>query len=89
VGGGYQFLLSNETSISSYILAAVANSVEADTVSANLSADLNATSGDSLWGVARVSGDFKSGDWLYSIGGVYMHGFFGRVMPWFSATRKW
>ena len=89
VGGGYQFLLTDRIAISSYLLAALANSVESDTVAANLSADLNVTSGDALWGVARVSADIKNGDWLYSLGGVYMHGIFGKVLPWLSATRRW
>lgn len=88
-GAGYQFLLTEETAISSYLLGALSTSVESDTVAANLSADLNVTSGDALWGIARISADIKTGDWLYSLGGVYIHGLGGNILPWFSATRRW
>jgi hypothetical protein len=89
IGGGYQFFFKENMAIGGNLLGAIVNSVEADTVAANLRADLDATSGQLLWGVARVSADLKSDDWVYSIGGIYFHGSGARPMPWFSATTRW
>ena len=89
-GGGYQFLISDTLAVSSHALAALATSVEADTIAQSLSADLNATSGDALWGVVRISADLRTEtDWLVSLGGIYFHGAGGQVLPWFSASTRW
>jgi hypothetical protein len=89
IGGGYQYLFSDTAALSTYVLAAAATSMEADTVAANLSADLNASSGQTSWGITRASLDLRSEDWVYSLGGAYTFGTINMVVPWLSATRRW
>lgn len=88
-GGGYQYLFNETLSVNGNLLGAVMNSMEQDTVAANLSYDVNASSGQATWGIARGSLDIRSDDWVYSLGGIYVHGLFPRVLPWFSATTRW
>lgn len=90
IGGGYQYIVTNDVALSAHALASAATSIESDTVASNLSADLNATSGKISWGLARASIDLRSDDdWAYSVGGLYFFGISTRVSPWFSATKRW
>lgn len=89
LGGGYQHLLSETTAISTYLLAPALTSVEADTVSTNLNANFDVSSGNAMWGVARTSVDYRSDEWVYSLGAMYVHGLYRGLLPWFSATRRY
>jgi len=89
LGGGYQFILGERTAISSYVLLPAITSMEADTVGANLSQNMDASSGKMTWGIARASMDFRRERWTFSLGGIYMHGMIKNVLPWFSAATRW
>ena len=89
LGGGYQFILGERTAISSYVLLPAITSLEADTVGANLSQNMDASSGKMTWGIARASMDFRRETWTFSLGGIYMHGMIKNVLPWFSAATRW
>jgi hypothetical protein len=89
LGAGYQFLVSETAAISGYILAPAYTSLESDSVAANISANLDARSGQMMWGIGRASLDIRRDDWVYSIGGLYLHGMLPGVQPWFSATTRW
>ena len=88
IGGGYQYLWSDTLAISTYLLAPAWTSVEADTVSINLNANFDVSSGNAMWGVARTSFDYRSDEWVYSLGAMYVHGIYKGLLPWFSATRR-
>jgi hypothetical protein len=89
LGGGYQFLVTENGSISTYLMVPAITAFEADTVAANISANLDARNGEIMWGMARSSLDFRNDDWLYSLGGLYVYGLTKSISPWVSATTRW
>jgi hypothetical protein len=89
LGAGYQFIFSDTVAISAHTLAPVYTNLEADSVAANLNMNLDARSGQILWALGRASLDIRRDDWIYSMGGLYMHGLQPGVKPWFSAATRW
>jgi hypothetical protein len=89
LGGGYQFIVSETAALSFYALAPAYTGIEADTVGANLNMNMDPRSGQMLWGIARGSFDIKRDEWVYSIGGIYVHNVASGILPWFSATTRW
>jgi hypothetical protein len=89
LGGGYQYVMNESATISNYLLLPGLTSIESDTVGANLSASLDASSGQMVWGIARSSFDIRQDQWTFSMGGIYMHGIVKQVLPWFSAATRW
>ena len=89
LGGGYQFIVSDTAAISAHVLVPAYTNLESDSVAANLNVNLDARSGELLWGFGRASLDIKRDDWVYSVGGLYMYGLTTGVKPWFSAATRW
>lgn len=93
---GHQYLLGENSSISTYVMLPAWSSINIDTVAAAFDVNSNASSGDTMWAMARMSFDLRSEPWVYSIGGMYNYGSVkdllprtAGLLPWFSATRKY
>lgn len=93
---GHQYLLGENSSISTYVMLPAWSSINIDTVAAAFDINSNASSGDTMWAMARMSFDLRSEPWVYSIGGMYNYGSVkdllprtAGLLPWFSATRKY
>ncbi len=89
LGGGYQFIVTDLASISTYFLLPALTSMEADSVGANINAKIDARSGNLTAAILRSSLDFRNDDWLYSLGGLYAYGLTASISPWLSATTRW
>jgi hypothetical protein len=93
---GHQYLLGENSSISTYAMLPAWSSINVDTVAAAFDINSNASRGDTMWAMARMSFDLHSEPWVYSIGGMYNYGSVKELLPrtagllpWFSATRKY
>ncbi len=96
LSAGHQYLVGENSSISTYVMLPAWSSVNIDTVSAAFDINSNASRGDTMWAMARMSFDLHSEPWVYSIGGMYNYGSVkdllprtAGLLPWFSATRKY
>jgi len=96
IGAGHQYIWTEDKSFSTYIMLPAWSSIKIDSATAALDVDTDASSGDAMWGLARLSLDVRSEPWLYSFGLAYSHGNAKELLPktsgllpWFSATRKY
>jgi hypothetical protein len=96
IGGGHQYLWDETISISTYVMLPIWTSVNMDTSAAAFDLNGDASRGNLMWGLARMSVDYRSEPWVYSLGAMYNTGSANEllpnstgILPWFSATRRY
>jgi hypothetical protein len=96
LGAGHQYLWDETMSISSYLMLPVWTVINMDTAAAAFDLNADASRGKLMWGLARLSVDFRSEPWVYSLGAMYSTGSVNELLqnssgflPWFSATRRY
>ena len=96
IGGGHQFIWDETLSVSTYVMLPFWTSINLDTAAAAFDLNGNASRGSLMWGLARLSVDFRSEPWIYSLGAMYSRGAANEILPnssgflpWFSATRRY
>lgn len=96
LGGGHQYIYSDTTSISTYLMLPISTAIQVDSAAIALDLNGNLSQGAPMWVLARLSLDFRSEPWVYSIGAYYTTGVAKElllgtsgVVPWFSATRRY
>lgn len=96
IGGGHQYIWSDTTSISTYLMLPISTAIQVDSAAIALDLNGNLSQGAPMWVLARMSLDLRSDPWVYSFGAYYTSGVAKElllgtsgVVPWFSATRRY